>query len=149
MKRHTLLLCILLALVLTGCAAGNLRFEDQPAGFWMGLWHGLICVIAFVVSLFNDGVHIYEVQNSGHLYDLGYVIGLLIALGSCGSSCGCKTRKRPRDQVWDEIGTRIETEIRDSIKESLDEEEDKGEWEEIARKVEDKVKRELRTWAES
>ena len=36
----------------------------SPAGFLAGLWHGLICPITFIVSLFNPGVRIYEQKNN-------------------------------------------------------------------------------------
>ncbi len=35
------------------------------AGFWAGLWHGMICPIAFIVSLFTPNVRIYETHNCG------------------------------------------------------------------------------------
>jgi hypothetical protein len=63
-------------LVLTGCAAdANPGAGGGPAGFWLGLWQGLILPVTFVVSLFNDTVAVYEVDNTGHLYDLGFVFG--------------------------------------------------------------------------
>jgi hypothetical protein len=33
------------------------------AGFWLGLWQGLISPITFLISLFTSEVNIYEVQN--------------------------------------------------------------------------------------
>jgi hypothetical protein len=77
------------AIALSGCAAGRNPLEDTAghagvAGFWMGLWHGLICVVTFVVSLFNHNVHIYEVHNSGAWYDCGFLIGAASALGGAG-----------------------------------------------------------------
>lgn len=63
-------------LLLAGCAAdANPAVGDGSAGFWLGLWQGLILPVTFVVSLFNDSVAIYEVDNRGHLYDLGFVFG--------------------------------------------------------------------------
>lgn len=53
----------------------------SPAGFWAGLWHGIICPITFIVSLFSSGVRIYETKNRGPLYDFGFIIGVLAALG--------------------------------------------------------------------
>ncbi|GAA4857169.1 hypothetical protein GCM10023403_21490 [Pseudonocardia benzenivorans] len=68
------------ALVLAGCAATN---TAAPAiagapGFWLGVWQGMILPIAFLVSLFDDHVAVYAVPNSGHLYDLGFVIGACV-----------------------------------------------------------------------
>jgi hypothetical protein len=64
-------------LALSACAAeANPEVvADSSVGFWMGLWHGLILPVTFVVSLFNDNVGIYEVVNKGHLYDLGFLLG--------------------------------------------------------------------------
>jgi len=48
----------------------------SPAGFWPGLWHGIIAPITFIVSLFADGVRIYVTNNSGRWYDFGFVLGI-------------------------------------------------------------------------
>jgi len=44
-------IALLAVLILTSCAAGNTKFDIDPAGFWMGLWHGLISFVAFIISL--------------------------------------------------------------------------------------------------
>ena len=54
----------------------------RPAGFWAGVWHGLICPITFIVSLFTSNVRIYESHNRGRLYDFGFIIGVSAAFGS-------------------------------------------------------------------
>jgi hypothetical protein len=70
-------LAVLGCAFLAACAAGDARFTvTEPAGFWIGLWHGLIAPIAFVIGWFSDGVEIYERANSGGWYDFGYLIGL-------------------------------------------------------------------------
>lgn len=82
-----------LTLLLGACAAGpnpsvGVATEGgELAGFWLGLWHGVIAPVTFVVSLFNDGVGIYEVHNSGAWYDLGFVLGLGFLIGG-GSQAG-------------------------------------------------------------
>jgi len=48
----------------------------RPAGFWAGLWHGMIAWITFIVSLFNDDMRIYEKNNRGRLYDFGFILGV-------------------------------------------------------------------------
>lgn len=97
MPRHgpAVLVLLALALVLAACAPGAnpeigtaAAEGGDPAGFWLGLWHGLIAPITFVVSLFSDGVNIYEVHNSGNLYNLGYVVGLGFIVG--GSNAGSR-----------------------------------------------------------
>jgi hypothetical protein len=60
------------------------------AGFWAGLWHGLICPITFVVSLFTPSVRIYEINNRGRLYDLGFLLGASASFGGTGSEVGSR-----------------------------------------------------------
>ena len=47
-----------------------------PAGFLGGFWHGMIAPMVFLVSLFVDGVSIYETNNSGRWYELGFLLGI-------------------------------------------------------------------------
>ena len=44
----------------------------------LGLWHGIITPVTFVISLFNENVNIYEVHNNGNWYNFGFVFGLSI-----------------------------------------------------------------------
>lgn len=89
------LLLGLAALVLAGCAAGtnDAVGTGTQSGFWLGLWHGAISPITFVVSLFNDGVAIYEVQNSGHGYDFGFIVGASVAYSGAARSGRPSPRK--------------------------------------------------------
>jgi|tagenome__1003787_1003787.scaffolds.fasta_scaffold19664539_2 hypothetical protein len=89
--------------VLAGCAAGPndvAATGTEPAGFWLGLWQGLIVPITFVISLFTDHVSIYEVHNNGNWYDFGYVLGLSCAFGG-GAGSGSLVRRRSRSAVRD------------------------------------------------
>ncbi len=65
-------------------AGPNSKYREQgaePAGFWAGVWHGVIVPITFFVSLFNDGVRIYETCNVGRRYDAGFFFGIAMAFG--------------------------------------------------------------------
>jgi hypothetical protein len=66
------------------------------AGFWLGLWHGLIAPISLLVSLFNQSVSMYEVRNNGGWYNFGFMLGLSGVAGGGGS----RTRRygRARDR---------------------------------------------------
>jgi uncharacterized spore protein YtfJ len=83
----SILLLVLLVLVLAGCAAGanpgvgTAGESGHIAGFWLGLWHGVIAPITFVISLFKDGVNVYEVHNNGNWYNLGFVLGAVFLIG--------------------------------------------------------------------
>lgn len=84
-------------LLLAGCAASINPNIDVPraggelAGFWKGLWHGLIAFVTFIISLFTDKVNIYEVHNTGNWYDFGFILGIMIAFG--GGARGTKRRR--------------------------------------------------------
>jgi hypothetical protein len=65
-------------------AGPNSTFNEpgaEPAGFWAGLWHGIAMPITFFISLFNPGVRIYEIHNTGKLYDFGFFLGASMAFG--------------------------------------------------------------------
>ena len=89
-RRWLLASGVLALLVLTACAAGPNEAVSggEGAGFWLGLWHGVIAPVTFVISLFTDTVNVYEVHNSGNWYDAGFVLGLTISLGGGGHSSG-------------------------------------------------------------
>ncbi|MFH1039379.1 MAG: hypothetical protein V1789_12015 [PVC group bacterium] len=144
------MVCLLAVIVIAGCAAGPAsRFAEHPAGFWAGLWHGLICIVTFVISLFTKNVQMYEINNTGGWYNFGFLLGVCIIFGGSWGA-GCK-RKSPAEVEWDEIGEKLERKVRRGIKSWLDEDEDKKdseEWEAISRQIEEKIKRELRDWAE-
>ncbi len=71
--KSILIMCAvaLLLLILAGCApgpnqlAGTADQEGKVAGFWLGLWQGFIAPFTFIISLFSDKVHLYEVHNKG------------------------------------------------------------------------------------
>lgn len=56
-----------------------------PAGFWAGLWHGIISPITLIVSAFSPEVRIYEIHNRGLRYDLGFVVGVASTFGGTGT----------------------------------------------------------------
>jgi hypothetical protein len=80
-------LMLLSMLLLSACAAGPNPLEGVPtdggqlAGFWLGLWHGIISPVTFIISIFVQDVRFYEVHNNGIWYNLGFVIGAGILFG--------------------------------------------------------------------
>ena len=70
----------LAALALSACAATQAGDAVAPGapGFALGLWHGFIFPVAWIVSLFTDKVAIYAVPNSGGWYDFGYFLGIVV-----------------------------------------------------------------------
>ena len=102
MKR---LLALALSVALAACAATQPADVVQPAapGFLLGLWHGFIFPVAWVVSLFTDKVAVYAVPNNGGWYDFGYFLGIVVF--GVGAR---KTRTVYRDRVINVRARRIQ-----------------------------------------
>jgi Spy/CpxP family protein refolding chaperone len=68
----TLGVLLLVLLLLVACMPGPNALARTPdeqghvAGFWQGLWQGIIAPITFIVSLFTPNVQFYEVHNNGN-----------------------------------------------------------------------------------
>ena len=74
-------------LLLAACAhqAPSVVKPEAP-GFLLGLWHGFIFPVAFILSLFMKDIAVYAVPNDGVLYNLGYFIGIVfLGVGARGS----------------------------------------------------------------
>jgi hypothetical protein len=95
--RYLLLLCLVLV-VLAGCAPGINELSNIPshtgvvAGFWRGLWNGIIAPVTFIISLFNHNVQMYDVHNNGGWYNLGFFLGITTLFG--GGAGGARARRR-------------------------------------------------------
>ena len=97
MSRLRFLPAIALLVLLSACAATQtdaaLATAANTPGFWLGVWHGFIFPVAFVVSLFMPDVAIYAVPNNGGWYDFGYFIGIVF-LGVGARKSRTITRER-------------------------------------------------------
>jgi hypothetical protein len=78
---------VVFGVMLAACVAGvnpevGTAVEGEAvADFWLGLWHGVIAPVTFIISLFTDNVNFYEVHNNGNWYDFGFVLGAGILFG--------------------------------------------------------------------
>jgi hypothetical protein len=88
MKRKVIVIATLLIVIMltSACVPMDGTYtEDNPAGFWWGLWHGMIWFITFFMGVFTGGRYtIYEAFNTGWGYNLGFLIGIGVIFG--GSS---------------------------------------------------------------
>jgi hypothetical protein len=101
MKAASVLIVLGIALILlAGCAPGVnelARSADSKgvvAGFWRGLWNGIIAPVTFIISLFNPNVQMYEVHNNGGWYNLGFIFGMMIIFGGGAGGAGAKRSRR-------------------------------------------------------
>ncbi|EJL73912.1 hypothetical protein [Chryseobacterium populi] len=87
---------LLIVFVLVSCTANTHDLKNclnsTNAGFIEGFWHGMISPISFIVSLFEKGITVYEVENNGNWYNLGFVLGCYVTFK--GSSEGVKRVNR-------------------------------------------------------
>jgi len=146
-----LLICVPFALFLASCAAGDATFtEGDPAGFWFGLWHGIISIISLVIHIFNESVAVYESNNTGGWYDFGFLLGVISIWGG-SSHANCKSAaKKQREKEWEEISDKVEKKVMRKLRAWAESEDNdqSGEWDDIGEKVEAKLKRRIREWAE-
>lgn len=81
MKKQLLFSLIAVAmLIFTGCAhvhpiTACLPTNETPSGFWFGVWNGLTMTFAFIGSLFDSDITVYDVNNNGNFYNFGFVGG--------------------------------------------------------------------------
>ena len=151
-----LALCAVVLLMVTGCAPGNARWNVElggsPANFWAGLWHGLIIVVTFIVSLFTDDVNIYEPSNVGWGYNIGFIIGCMISLGG---GAGATTRRHKPKVVVRAVGVRIGARVAEGVRAGIraafaDTDAgdsrtggDRVDWDELGRRIEERIRQEL------
>lgn len=80
-----LLTLILLTILLSSCA-DTVSIKEcvltPPCGFWYGLWHGIIAPLSFFISLLNENISVYAINNNGGWYDFGFLIGTGVLFGS-------------------------------------------------------------------
>ncbi|HCQ31044.1 TPA: hypothetical protein DIU27_01490 [Candidatus Collierbacteria bacterium] len=92
MKNSNLfILLALAAIVLTtlACASGNpYASVESPAGFWKGLWDGMTVLFSGLISIFNHSYGLYEVNNNGGMYNLGFWLGISLLAGASRASAG-------------------------------------------------------------
>ena len=72
---------LVLLSTLAACArqvGSAVQHNPDTPGFLLGLWHGFIFPVAWVLSLFMPDVAIYAVPNSGGWYDFGYFLGIMV-----------------------------------------------------------------------
>lgn len=83
-----------LLLALAACArqASSGVASDAP-GFLLGIWHGFIFPVAWVLSLFMPDVAVYAVPNNGGWYDFGYFVGIVfLGVGARSTRIVYRTR---------------------------------------------------------
>ena len=93
MKTKRILIASSLLLMLffvTSCAPVGMTKEEY--GFLYGIAHGFISPFVLIARLFGANIGLYAEHNSGSLYWLGFILGVVLLLGGGGG--GVATRRR-------------------------------------------------------
>ena len=88
-----ILLLLLIIFLLTSCIPGDGKHTvEKPAGFLWGIWHGWLAPLSLIIGFFSNAIRIYEVNNTGWWYDLGFYIAVISGFG--GLSLSRKRKKK-------------------------------------------------------
>jgi hypothetical protein len=93
MKTKRVFIGLLLLLVLffvTSCAPVGMSKEEY--GFLYGIVHGFISPFVLIVKFFGAKIGLYAENNTGSLYWLGYILGVVLLLGGSGGSYATRRR---------------------------------------------------------
>lgn len=89
----------MLVLAICGCTAGEPQFTpEEPANFWLGLWHGAISMVTLIIGIFEPSVQVYERNNTGGWYDFGFLLGVISIWGGSSSAGYHRSRRRRRNR---------------------------------------------------
>lgn len=77
-----IVMTVFIMVLLVGCIPGDGKNnEDNPAGFFWGVWHGWIAPISLIGGIFNNDLRVYETANTGWWYDFGFYIAIISGFG--------------------------------------------------------------------
>ena len=79
-KITILLLFVIILTSLLSCAPSG--YVPTEAGFFSGLWHGIIILFSLIGKFFGADIGIYAEHNTGFTYWLGFIMGV------CGYGTG-------------------------------------------------------------
>ena len=93
MKTKRIFIGLLLLLVLffvISCAPVGMTTEEY--GLLYGIVHGFISPFVLIAKLLGTNIGLYAEHNTGSLYWLGFILGVVLLLGGGGG--GYSTRRR-------------------------------------------------------
>ena len=77
MKKNKIIILLLLVILMisfSSCAPSG--YEEKAAGFFSGLWHGMIIIFSLIGKLFGGDIGIYAEHNTGFTYWFGFIMGI-------------------------------------------------------------------------
>ena len=83
-------LLLLAIFFVTSCAPVGMTQEEY--GFIYGIVHGFISPFVLIAKLLGVQIGLYAENNTGSLYWLGYILGVVLLLGGGGGSYATRRR---------------------------------------------------------
>lgn len=77
MKTKKIAIGLILLFIITSlysCAPKG--YESSEAGFFSGIWHGVIIVFSIIGKIFGANIGIYAEHNTGFFYWIGFILGI-------------------------------------------------------------------------
>lgn len=84
------LILVLILVFVSSCAPAGMTSEEY--GFLYGIVHGLISPFTLIAKLLGANIGVYAVHNTGSLYWVGFILGVVLLLGGGGG--GYARRRR-------------------------------------------------------
>jgi hypothetical protein len=81
---------LLILFFVTSCAPVGMTHEEY--GLLYGIVHGFISPFALIAKLLGMHIGLYAEHNTGSLYWLGFILGLVLLLSSGGGSYATRRR---------------------------------------------------------
>jgi len=80
--KKIIIIVFILIVIFSSCIPGDGKnTSDNEAGFFWGIWHGWVAPISLIIGFFDRNIRIYEKNNIGWLYDLGFYIAIIGGFG--------------------------------------------------------------------
>lgn len=96
-KTVLLMLVIVFTLALTSCVPGDGTYTPgNPAGFLWGIWHGWVSPISLIIGIFDPGIRVYEINNTGWWYDFGFYMAIISGFGGLSLSRHQHSKRRDK-----------------------------------------------------
>jgi hypothetical protein len=84
------LLLLLFLFFVTSCAPVGMTNEEY--GFLYGIVHGFISPFVLIAKLLGANIGLYAEHNTGLLYWVGFILGVVLLLGGGGGSYSARRR---------------------------------------------------------
>ena len=81
---------LLVLFLVTSCAPVGMSQEEY--GFLYGIVHGFISPFVLIAKLIGANIGLYAENNTGSLYWVGFILGLVLLFGGGGGSYTARRR---------------------------------------------------------